>query len=64
MNGKAEGSTHILIAAKEAVGGRRLRAALKSEPGFHFLGQTSEAMDVLTLTRKLKPNILLDSALA
>ena len=26
MNGKAEGSTHILIAAKEAVGGRRLRA--------------------------------------
>jgi two-component system, NarL family, nitrate/nitrite response regulator NarL len=51
-------SIRIVIADEQSVR-QDLRRLLESEPGFHILGEASDAHSAVQLTRQVKPDILL-----
>jgi DNA-binding NarL/FixJ family response regulator len=49
----------VVIADEQPIFRRSLRRLLESEPGLNVLGDASDAPSAVTLTRQLKPDILL-----
>jgi DNA-binding NarL/FixJ family response regulator len=52
-------SIRVVIADEQPVFRSGLRRLLEHEPGFHVLGEASDALGAVKLTHQLKPNILL-----